>query len=305
MSGRRPPESPESACIMPRPILLALAILPFAGCSGGSPSGAAGEDSTTLERIRRAGVARIGYANESPYAYKDSATGRLTGEAPEIAREIFARMGVPEVEGVLADFAALIPGLKAGRFDVVAAGMYIKPERCREIAFSNPTYSIGEAFAVASGNPKSLHSYEDVAARPDAKLGVVTGTVERGYARDTGIPDERVVSFPDPASALAGVRAGRVDAYAGTSLTVRGLIAKAGEGVEAADPFVDPEIGGQTVRGYGAFGFRKEDADLLAEFDRGLAEFIGSPEHLELVRPFGFTENELPGGTTAAELCGG
>jgi polar amino acid transport system substrate-binding protein len=270
-----------------------------AGC-GRSASDAA----STLERIRESGRVRIGYANEAPYAYRDSASGRLTGEAPEIARVLLADLGVTEVEGVLTEFGSLIPGLKAGRFDLIAAGMYIKPERCREIAFSDPTYAIGEAFAVRQGNPKGLHSYEDVAAHPDATLGVVAGAVERGYARAIGIPDERIKIFPDAPSALAGVRAGRVDAYGGTSLTVRDLLSKDGSGrLERADPFTDPVIDGESIRGYGAFGFRQEDQALRAAFNERLDAFIGSPEHLALVDPFGFTERELPGDVTAEELC--
>lgn len=258
----------------------------------------------TLERIRREGVARVGYANEAPYAYLDSESGRLTGEAPEIARTVLKRMGVDRVEGVLTEFGSLIPGLKAKRFDLIAAGMYITPQRCEEIAFSNPTYGIGEALVVKAGNPLNLHSYEDMARRPKARLGVVGGTVEHGYARDLGIPDERVVVFPDAPSALAGVEAGRVDAFAGTSLTIHDLLAKVrSKALERAEPFVDPTIGGKAVRGYGAFGFRREDAALLDAFNQRLAAFIGMPEHLELVRPFGFTRAELPGKVTAQALC--
>lgn len=259
---------------------------------------------STLDRIRAEKTVRIGYANEAPYAYLDTKSGRLTGEAPEIARAVLKRMGVDEVEGVLTEFGSLIPGLKAKRFDIIAAGMYITPQRGEQVAFANPTYRIGEAFVVKAGNPLGLHGYEDVAAHPKARLGVVAGTVERGYARAMDVPDDRVIVFPDAPSALAGVEAGRVDAYAGTSLTVQDLLRKAGNrGIERAQPFRDPVVDGKPLVGYGAFAFRKDDRELVEEFNRILAEFIGSPEHLALVRPFGFTENELPMGVTAEELC--
>jgi len=281
-------------------LLLALILLPLAACGRGEERG-----ESTLEAIRHRGVVRVGYANEAPYAYLDPATGRLTGEAPEIARRIFAEMGVGKVEGVLTEFGSLIPGLVAGRFDLIAAGMYILPKRCREIAFSEPTYGIGEAFLVRAGNPLALHSYEDVAAHPGARVGVVAGAVELGHARAVGIPAERIVVFPDAPSALAGVLAERVDAYGGTSLTIQDLLTRARDrDLERARPFTDPVIEGTTVRGYGAFGFRREDEALRRELNRHLAIFIGSPEHRELVRPFGFTAAELPGGVSTAELCG-
>lgn len=272
----------------------------LAACGGGENT----PEMSTLERIQSEGKIRIGYANEAPYAYRDTATGNLTGEAPEIARVILADMGVVEVEGVLTEFGSLIPGLNAGRFDVIAAGMYILPERCEQIDFSNPTYRIGEAFAVRAGNPLNLTSYEDLRDNPDAKIGVVSGAIERTYARDIGIPEDRIVVFPDAPSALSGVKTGRVDAYAGTALTVQDLIDKDQSGtLERATPFTDPVIDGETVSGYGAFGFRKGDDDLRTAFNTGLAAFIGSDDHLELVRPFGFTENELPGDVTSDALC--
>lgn len=285
-------------------LLLTLALV-ASGCSDQADSPGKDEPGA-LERAQQAGTIRVGYANEAPYAYLESASGRLTGEAPEIARAVLARMGIRGVEGVLTEFGSLIPGLKAGRFDIIAAGMYILPQRCKEIAFSNPTYSVGEAFVVADGNPLRLSSYEDLARHADARLGVVAGTVERDYSRRTGVPDDRVVVFPDAPSALEGVIAGRVDAFAGTSLTVNNLLARANSPrVERAQPFSDPVIDGKAARGYGAFGFRKSDGKLIAAFNDALARFIGTPAHLELVKPFGFTLAELPGGATAAELCRG
>lgn len=263
-------------------------------------------DMTTLERIRERGVVRIGFANEAPYAYVDSKTGKLTGEAPEIARIILKNLGVDEVEGVLTEFGSLIPGLKANRFDIIAAGMYITPPRCQEIAFSNPTYSIGEAFVVRTGNPLNLHSYADVAQNGKARLGVVTGAIEHDYALKSDIPTGRINVLPDAPSALEAVAAGRIDAYGGTSLTVNDLLSRANnQKLERAEPFEDPIIDGETVRGYGAYGFRDEDKALIAAFNQELAQFIGTPQHLEIVEPFGFGETELPGDVTAAGLCEG
>src|SRR5437762_12766307 len=98
---------------------------------------------TTLERAKKQGFIRVGFANEAPFAYA-TPDGKLTGEAPEIAKVILKKMGIPEVDGVLTEFGSLIPGVKAHRFDVIAAGMFINPKRCQEIAFSEPSYGIGE-----------------------------------------------------------------------------------------------------------------------------------------------------------------
>lgn len=272
----------------------------FFGGDGGQEAG------RTLERIKSSGVVRIGFANEAPYGYRDSETDRITGEAPEIAKVILRKMGARKIEPVVTEFGSLIPGLKAGRFDVIAAGMYITPERAREISFSNPTYAVGEAFLVATGNPLDLHSFEDVAAHPSARIGVMGGSVEHRYAKQLGVPEDRIVVFPDYPSAIEGLKTDRVDAVAATVLTVEDLLRKAeNENIERAEPFTDPVIDGKTVKGYGAFGFRKGDEPLREEFNKHLADFIGTPEHLELVRPFGFSEETLPGDVTADQIANG
>lgn len=277
-------------------------------CAGGViylfTRSSSGDTEGAWKRIERTGIIRIGYANEAPYGYLDSATGKVTGEAPEIAKVILNRLGVRRVEAVVTDFGSLIPALKAGRFDIIAAGMYITPARCREIAFTNPTYAIGEAFVVRRGNPLDLHSFDDVAHHPTARLGFVGGTVEQGYASAADVPDDRIVIFPDNVSGLAAVGTGRIDAFAATTLTVHDLLRKSqSDQLEQAEPFRDPIIDGRTARGYGAFGVRRTDSRLLSELNRELADFLGTPEHLELVRPFGFTRAMLPGDVTAHELC--
>ncbi len=253
---------------------------------------------TTLERARKDGYIRVGFANEAPFGYA-TPEGKLTGEAPEVAKAVLAKMGIAQVDGVLTEFGSLIPGLKAGRFDIIAAGMFINPKRCKEIAFSEPSYGIGQAFLVGKGNPKKLKDYGSVAADAGLKLAVMAGAVEAGYAKESGVKEDQLVVLPDGPSLLAAVQAGRADAAALTALSIANLASK-GEGVEMTEPFAT--VAGKSVMGHGGFGFRKEDTDLLAEFNRNLKAFIGSKEHLDLVTPFGFGKGYLPTKTTA-ELC--
>lgn len=255
---------------------------------------------STLEKARDQGFIRAAFANEAPYGYVDE-EGNLTGESPEVAKEIFSRMGVDTVDGVLTEWASLLPGLNAGRWDTVAAGMFITPDRCKEALFSNPSYMMGQAFLVEAGNPLDLHSYEDVADNPDVTLGVMAGAVEYGYAQDAGIPEDQIQQLPDQASMLAAVRAGRIDAGALTSVSIERMARRGGDRVERAEPFHTPE----EAIGYGGFAFRHADKEMVEEFNRHLADFIGSEEHLELVDEFGFTEANLPGDATAEELCKG
>jgi polar amino acid transport system substrate-binding protein len=288
---------------------LGLAVLVLLGVIGVAlfffVGGQEAKNGDTLQRIKLTGVVRIGFANEAPYGYLDSKTGEITGEAPEIAQVILKRLGATEIQTELMEFGSLIPSLKARRFDVIAAGMYITPQRAKEINFSNPTYAIGEAFLVTAGNPLQLHSFEDVAGHKTARIGVMGGSVEHGYAKQISVPEDRIIVFPDYPSAVEGLKTNRVDAVAATVLTVNDLLRKAGAAdIERAEPFTDPVIEGESVKGYGAFGFRQEDTALRDAFNRELAEYIGTSEHLQLVKPFGFSEETLPGDITVNEIIG-
>jgi polar amino acid transport system substrate-binding protein len=262
--------------------------------------GGAAVAQSTLDRVRQEGAIRAGFANEAPYGFA-TPSGELTGEAPEVAKEVFRRLGIDSVEGVLTEFGSLIPGLRAGRFDIIAAGMFITPERCEQILFSEPSYGIGQAFLVPQGNPKNITDYSSIAADPSLTLAVMAGAVEADYAAQSNVPPSQLMILPDQASLVSAVRSGRADAAALTALSIAQM-ADANEGLESTEPF--GEVAGQSVVGHGGFGFRKEDQELYEAFNSELVAFIGTPEHIELVSEFGFGEGFLPTKTTA-ELCAG
>jgi polar amino acid transport system substrate-binding protein len=254
----------------------------------------------TLERAKKDGYVTVGFANEVPFGYADE-NGNLTGEAPEILRVVVKKIGIPEIEGILTEFGSLIPGLKAGRFDIVSAGMYVTPARCQEILFSEPTYSLAEQLAVKAGNPKKIATYTEVAADPSIRLAIETGSASIKKALKAGVKDSQIDKFPDVPTAVAALRADRVDAVVGTALTFSDIIAKGGSsGLEALPPFTS--VNGESVVGHGAFGFRKADLALRDAVNAQLKSFIGSPEHLALVGKFGFNKYTLPVLTTE-EMC--
>ncbi|HLI13857.1 MAG TPA: ectoine/hydroxyectoine ABC transporter substrate-binding protein EhuB [Alphaproteobacteria bacterium] len=256
---------------------------------------------TTLERARRLGYIRVGFANEAPYGYA-TPDGKLTGESPEVVKAILNKLGIKQVDGVLTEFGSLIPGLEAGRFDIIAAGMFITPARCKQVQFSDPTYAIGQAFLVKKGNPKKIKDYTSIKDNKNLKLAVMAGAVEGTYAKESGIPQSQLVILPDQSSLVKAVQSGRADAAALTALSIANMASK-NDGVESTPPF--GTVAGKSVVGYGGVAFRKEDKDLYEAFNAELKKFIGSPEHIKLVTPFGFGKGFLPGNKTAAEICAG
>ena len=257
----------------------------------------------TLDRIKKEGVVRIGFANESPWSFAQS-DGSIAGADYKLAALVFSHMGVPSLEGVLTKFGSLIPGLKANRFDVVVAGFYIRPARCEQVTFSEPTVAVGDAMVVKAGNPKKISSYKSVIADPSIKLGGVVGAATAQNAKKAGVPDSQIVMFPDFISAVSALKAGRVDGALQTAITAENTVKTSHDPtIERALPFEQPIINGKPTINYAGFAFRPEDKDLVAAFNAELAKVLGSPEHLKILAEYSISPNEIPKGVTTAALC--
>jgi len=258
----------------------------------------------TLERIKRENRIIAAVANERPYGYVNE-EGRLTGESPEIARAILARID-PEIrlEGKVTNWGELIPSVQSGEVDVITAGMFITPERCEQVAFSNPTYVVGEAFLVESGNPNEITDYMSISNNRGVKVGLISGTVEYNYAVEVAIPAERALLYTSFDKAVQALQEGEIDAVGLTALTVRSYVRRLeDDSLESTAQFF-PVVDGEVTKGYGAFAFRKADQELVAAFNRHLEDFVGSEEHWALVEEFGFYPDMTPD-KSAEELCRG
>lgn len=257
---------------------------------------AAAEDA--LEKLRKQGFARIAIANEPPFtAVKPD--GTVSGAAPDVARAIFKKLGVEDVVASVSEYGAMIPGLQAGRFDVVTAGLFMKPERCRAVAYTEPVLCDAEAMAVKKGNPLKLQSYEDVANNPDARIGAPGGGTEERLALEAGVPRDRVIVVPDGQSGIKMLQDGRIDAYSLPVLSISDLLDKADDAnLEMIAP-----VKGAPVYCDGA-AFRKEDVALRDAYDKALAEMKQSGEFAKIIEPYGFSAAAAMA-TTREEQCGG
>ena len=243
---------------------------------------------STHDRVFRSGTIRIGYAQEAPYAFLDD-KGRVSGESPEIARAVWQRLGVDTIEWVLVDLGSLIPQLQAGRFDQIASGLFIRPDRERLVRFTVPTICPAPALLVRRGNPLGLHGYRDIAGKVSARLAVLDGAVEWEDARQAGVPEEHIHRYPHIDTALRALRTGLVDGFALSAPSIEKLAATNPD-MQRALPFGDPGI----QAGCGAFAFRLADSRLRDRFNRELAQYLGTQTHVALVQSLGFTPDCLP-----------
>ncbi|MGG0668046.1 ectoine/hydroxyectoine ABC transporter substrate-binding protein EhuB [Lederbergia citrisecunda] len=276
-----------------------MALLVSACDSGESTSGG-----STLESLQEKGVVKVGFANEKPYAYEED--GELKGGAVAIATAVFENLGIEEVDGHLSDFGQLIPGLGAGKFDVITAGMAITPDRCDSVDFGEPEMQYGEGLIVATGNPENLHSYADIAANPDITVAVMSGATEKDFMIREGVDEKQIMMVPDIPASFAAVASGRAHATTGTEMTIKMALESADQNkLEFVNDFVQPDIEG--VPSFGAAAFRIDDDELREAYNAELKKLKESGEIAELIEPYGFTEemNVVDPALTTESICNG
>lgn len=245
----------------------------------------------SLAQIKARGTLRVALANEIPYGYMHP-SGDAQGAGPEVAKLIADELGIAKVEWIAAQFSALIPGLRADQFDMVAAEMAILPERCRQVLYSEPNSSYGEGLLVAAGNPSGVRSYEDFTRRKDLKIAIMAGADQLDMMQQLGVGDDRIVTIARNADAISTLTAGRAAAYAATGLTVKRLAGQSPR-VAAVTPFTDPVIDGEKVRSWGGFVFAPDNAGLRDAVNQALAKIKQGSQWREILTRHGFSAEDL------------
>lgn len=274
----------------------------IAACGSSKPT--TGNAENALTRGRKTGSLNLAFINQPPPdSYIDPKTGLLTGADPVILGAILKKIGIPHTTDILTDFNSVIPGLLDHRWDISAFNFYITPPRCQQVAFTNPLVQYKEGAAVRAGNPLKIHSYADIAAMSNVKVGIVAGAAEVGYAQSVGIKNPQL--FPDTPTVWQALKTGRIDVYLDAVHALLGAQKSYGStGIELATPFTGPMIGGKVSVSYSGWAIRYSDVALLNAINKTQEEMIASGEIQRLNKPYGILEEGLPpGNITAKTLC--
>lgn len=171
------------------------AALGLTGCGGNdggdAPSGSAGSADAggdLLSQIRDRG--EMVFATEgtwSPWTFHNE-DGDLTGYDIEVARAIAAELGV-EASFAEGEWDGLLAGLDSGRYDTMANGVSVTPEREEKYAFTEP-YAYNRIVVIITGG-SDIASMEDLDGRTTANtLGSSYATLAESHgATNTGVDD--------------------------------------------------------------------------------------------------------------------
>jgi octopine/nopaline transport system substrate-binding protein len=219
-----------------------------------------------------------------PYNMTDP-SGKIVGFEPDVAMDLCARIKV-ECKIIAQDWDGMIPGLNAGKFDVIMDGMSITEDRKKQIAFTNPYSATPAAFAAAKASPlakvpdngKIINLSKDKAAGDaaikmlkDALKGKTIGVqVSTTHATFLGANFKDVATIKEYKTTDdrdLDLKSGRIDAELDDQPTIVAMLGKP----DAKDfaTFGPQFTGGDFGVGVG-MGIRKSDADLTAKFNEAL-----------------------------------
>jgi polar amino acid transport system substrate-binding protein len=240
-------------------------------------------ESKTLTKLKKQGYATVAVANEPPYSDIKS-DGYVSGAAPDVARAVMAKLGVPELKAQVIMYGAMIPALQARRVDMATSGLYIKPGRCESIIYSEPDLCGAEAFAVPAGNPNNLKTYEDIAANSSITMTTCAGCAEEKYALERGVSADQIKYFTDPPSGIKMLQQGRVDVFALSGLGTQDLLKKTNDSnLELVMPITGVPMG------CAGAAFSMDDTEFRDEYNVALASLKSSGEFAAIIEPYGFS----------------
>jgi polar amino acid transport system substrate-binding protein len=140
-------------------------------------------------------------------------TGALKGMRVELGEAIAKRLCLTP-EYVRIEFSAMIPGLQAGRWDVINTGIFYTEERAKlmqMLIYEDQAISI----STAKGNPLKIAKPDDLSGK---SIGVEIGGFEERKARELdkqltekGMKGMTIRTFENFAMAFQALRAGQVE----------------------------------------------------------------------------------------------
>lgn len=223
----------------------------------------------------------------APWNFTDP-SGKLAGFEVDLANDLCKRMKV-ECEIMAQDWDGIIPGLNAGKYDAIIAGMSITAKRMEVINFSTPYANTPGALVVLKSSPlakipvdKNYHLERNKADADKAiealkvalkgkAIGAQVSTTHSNFVETyfKGVADVRTYKTTEQHD--LDISAGRIDGAFASIGYWKPLLEKP-EGKDFV--MVGPTFtGGVFGQGVGA-GLRKADDDLRKLFDEAITAAV-------------------------------
>ena len=214
---------------------------------------------------------RVGTDATYPPFESVDASGAFVGFDIDILKAICADVGAT-CTFVNQDFDGIIPALLAGKFDTIDSSLSITAERAKSIDFTNKYYNTPPAIVARKDAGIKGVTKEDLAGKT---IGVQSSTTHANYAQQT-YTDSTVKLYPSADQFKLDLVNGRLDAVNDDIVVLSDWMKSAPEAKECCvlvgTVKLVPAIHGEGI----GFGVRKEDKDLTALLNKGIADILAN-----------------------------
>ncbi|EIF33030.1 periplasmic component of amino acid ABC-type transporter/signal transduction system [Burkholderia sp. Ch1-1] len=249
-----------------------------------------------LARLKGAKKVRVGVAVDFPFSALNP-DGTLTGVAPTITKVIMNRLGIPEVEGFIATYGELIPGMMAGRWDFTSAALTISKARCEQVRFADPIVFGGDVIVALDSHTGPMPKRLSELAKGGYDVAVLAGGVDLRSALAAGIAPDKLRQFGNEALELDALLANRVQFAIMSPNPVRTLSKQRNLQLKTTFPVEDAPARGA------ACAFRNQDTDLHAAYNAQLRAMKASGELTAILKQFDFETPPQMRNVTVDQLC--
>ncbi|MBI1274318.1 MAG: transporter substrate-binding domain-containing protein [Alphaproteobacteria bacterium] len=168
-------------------------------------------DDSRMETILARGSLRCAYVVYPPFITKNTASGKISGFAVDLAESIGAKLNlkIDWVEEV--GWATMIEGIRTGRYDAVCTNIWQNANRAKFVSFTEP-FGWSTVHAWVKRDRADLASRADI-ERAGTRIMAQEGTSEERMAR-TQFTGAKITTLPELASytdLFMNLTSGKVD----------------------------------------------------------------------------------------------
>lgn len=159
-----------------------------------------------FDTVKQAGVLKIAMEGTyPPFDYRNS-KGELEGFDVDVAKVLAERLQV-KPQFITTEWAGILGGLQAGKFDVIINQVTITPERQKALDFSQPYVYSSVQLLQRKGDEREFKSLADL---KEHKVGVTIGSVFADVVKAQ--PGVVVKTYSGTPEGLSDLVSGRIDA---------------------------------------------------------------------------------------------
>lgn len=193
-------------------------LLAAVATAGVMSAGQAQAQSPVLDRIKSAGVLRVGVKTDyKPFGFLDP-TGKVVGLEPDLAADMAKRLNV-RLELVPVQTANRIEFLQQGRIDLMIATMSVNEQRRKVVGIVEPFYYAGGTGLLIRKNA-GVKKWEDLKGKPIC--GTQGAYYNRGVAQKYGA---QIVAFPGNVEAQNALLTGSCVGFVQDSTLLASILA--------------------------------------------------------------------------------